>query len=152
RARIAAEDLGARAAESREEALGADLVVTVTPGNEVLFPEGSLQPGQHVSLIGADGPGKAEIAATELARTHVFCDDWGQASHGGELTAAVDAGLLGEADVGRIGAVLAGDAPGRGGAAEITTFDSTGLAIQDLAVALAALASASELELARLTL
>ena len=101
--------------------------------------------------MGADGPGKAEIAATELARTRVFCDDWEQASHGGELAHAVEAGLLGESDVGRIGAVLAGDAPGRESADEITTFDSTGLAIQDLAIALAALermpADAARIEL-----
>jgi ornithine cyclodeaminase/alanine dehydrogenase-like protein (mu-crystallin family) len=151
RARATADELGAVVADSRDEALGADLVVTVTPGHEVLFPEGSLRPGQHVSLMGADGPGKAEIAAGELARTHVFCDDWGQASHGGELTQAVEAGLVGEADVGRIGAVLAGDAPGRRSDDEITTFDSTGLAIQDLAVALAAFERAGELELATVT-
>ena len=54
--------LGAEVAASLEEALAADLVVTVTPGHEVLFAEGSLAPGQHVSLMGADGPGKAEIA------------------------------------------------------------------------------------------
>jgi alanine dehydrogenase len=152
RARAAADELGAVVAESREEALGADLVVTVTPGNEVLFAEGSLGVGQHVSLMGGDGPGKAEIAAQELVRTHVFCDNWGQASHGGELTAAVEQGLLGEADVERIGAVLAGDSPGRRSDDEITTFDSTGLAIQDLAVALAAFERAGELDLATLTL
>ena len=152
RARAVAGDLGAEVAGSREEALQADLLVTVTPGHEVLLGEGSLQAGQHVSLMGGDGPGKAEIAAAELARTRVFCDDWGQASHGGELTHAVDAGLIGEADVGRIGAVLAGDAEGRRSADEITTFDSTGLAIQDLAVALAALEARSELPLATLEL
>jgi len=140
RAAAAAAELGCDVASSRDEALAADLVVTVTPGHEVLFGEGSLRRGQHVSLMGADGPGKAEIAATELARTHVFCDDWEQASHGGELAHAVEARLLAEADVGRIGAVLAGDAPGRTSADEITTFDSTGLAIQDLAIAVAALA------------
>ena len=142
RAEAAANELGCDVAASREEALGADLVVTVTPGHEVLFEEGSLRPGQHVSLMGADGPGKAEIAAAELARTHTFCDDWEQASHGGELAHAVAAGLLAESDVTRIGAVLAGEAPGRrGDADEITTFDSTGLAIQDLAIAVAALGS-----------
>ena len=92
RARAAADELGARLAASREEALAADRLVTVTPGNEVLLPEGSLRPGQHVSLMGADGPGKAEIAVAELARARVFCDDWEQASHGGELAAAVAAG------------------------------------------------------------
>jgi alanine dehydrogenase len=92
-----------------------------------------------VSLMGADGPGKAEIAAAELARTRAFCDDWEQASHGGELAHAVAAGLITEGDVTRIGAVLAGEALGRTGDDEITTFDSTGLAIQDLAIAIAAL-------------
>jgi ornithine cyclodeaminase/alanine dehydrogenase-like protein (mu-crystallin family) len=152
RARQAAEELGASVASSREEALGADVLVTVTPGHEVLLPYGSLSPGQHVSLMGADGPGKAEISATELARTRMFCDDWEQASHGGELAHPVEAGLVSEGDVGRIGAVLAGDAEGRRDAAEITTFDSTGLAIQDLAIALAAFAQADGLELETLTL
>ena len=49
-----------------EEALAAELLVTMTPGHEILLPEGSLRPGQHVSLMGADGPGKAEIAVEEL--------------------------------------------------------------------------------------
>jgi alanine dehydrogenase len=139
RAARAALELGCVVAPSLDAALAADLVVTVTPGHEILFPEGSLRAGQHVSLMGADGPGKAEIAAGELARTHVFCDDWEQASHGGELAHAVEAGLLGEGDVTRIGAVLTGDAAGRTNDAQITTFDSTGLAIQDLAIAIAAL-------------
>ena len=78
RARGAAEELGARLAPSREHALAADVVVTVTPGHEVLFEPGSLRPGQHASLMGADGPGKAEIAVEELVRTRVFCDDWEQ--------------------------------------------------------------------------
>ena len=94
RARAVAERVGGRVAASREAALAADLLVTVTPGREILLPEGSLRPGQHVSLMGADGPGKAEIAVAELARVHVFCDDWEQASHGGEFAAAVEAGVL----------------------------------------------------------
>jgi alanine dehydrogenase len=145
RVRQVAAELGANVASSLEEALAADLVVTVTPGHQVLVAEGSLQPGQHVSLMGADGPGKAEMATAELARTHVFCDDWEQASHGGELAHAVEAGVLREEDVTRLGAVLAGTAAGRGGDDEITVFDSTGLAIQDLAIALAALERADEL-------
>jgi alanine dehydrogenase len=147
RARAAAEDVGARPAGSREEALRADLVATVTPGHELVFGPGSLRPGQHVSLMGADGPGKAEIAVEELARTHVFADDWEQASHNGELVHAVEAGALSRADVTELGAVLAGTAPGRRSDDEITAFDSTGLAIQDLAVALAALDRADELSL-----
>ena len=141
RAREVAEELGAGLATSREEALAADVVVTVTPGHEVLFPAGSLRAGQHVSLMGADGPGKAEIAVEELVRSHVFCDDWEQASHNGELARAVEAGALARAQVTALGDVLAGQAEGRRSASEITTFDSTGLAIQDLAIALATVES-----------
>ena len=103
--------------------------------------------------MGADGPGKAEIAVGELARVRVFCDDWEQASHNGDLVHAVEAGALGRADVTELGAVLAGDAAGRGSDDEITVFDSTGLAIQDLAIALAAVERADDLPgLARLPL
>ncbi len=139
RAQTVAEELGARVAGSAEEALGADLVVTVTPGHEPVYRAGSLQPGQHVSLMGADGPGKAEIEASELVRTHVFCDDWEQASHNGEIVHGVDAGVLTRDDVTELAQVLDGDADGRRDPDEITTFDSTGLAIQDLAIALAAM-------------
>jgi len=152
RAREAADELSARVAGSREEALTADLVVTVTPGHEVLLPEGSLQAGQHVSLMGADGPGKAEIAVRELARGHVFCDDWEQASHNGELVHAVEAGAITRDDVTELGAVLAGTTPGRQSTEDITIFDSTGLAIQDLAIALAAIERADELDLPTLDL
>ena len=152
RARAVADDLGADLASSREEALAADLLVTVTPGHEILLPEGSLQPGQHVSLMGADGPGKAEIAVAELARIRVFCDDWEQASHNGELVHAVEAGAIARADVTELGTVLAGLAPGRESPGEITSFDSTGLAIQDLAIALAAMERAGELDLPTLDL
>jgi ornithine cyclodeaminase/alanine dehydrogenase-like protein (mu-crystallin family) len=145
RAEAAAAELGCDVAASREEALAADLVVTVTPGHEVLFGDASLSAGQHVSLMGADGPGKAEILATELARTHVFCDDWEQASHSGDISHAVEAGLIGRDEVTQLGAVLAGDARGRVGADDITVFDSTGLAIQDLAIALVAIERAAEL-------
>jgi ornithine cyclodeaminase/alanine dehydrogenase-like protein (mu-crystallin family) len=139
RSAAVADELGVRVAGSRDEALTADIVVTVTPGHEPLFADGSLRPGQHVSLMGADGPGKAEIASGELSRSAVFCDSWEQASHGGELAHAVEAGLLERGQVREIGAVLAGDVPGRRSEDEITVFDSTGLAIQDLAIALAAL-------------
>ena len=150
RARRAAEELGCGVASSRADALGADVVATVTPGHEPLFEEGSLRAGQHVSLMGADGPGKAEIAVEELVRTRIFCDDWEQASHNGELAHAVEAGTLARESVTELGAVLAGEAEGRGADDEITIFDSTGLAIQDLAIALAAVERAGELELASL--
>ncbi|MEP7335122.1 MAG: ornithine cyclodeaminase family protein [Actinomycetota bacterium] len=152
RARGVASELGAEVATSREEALAADLVVTVTPGREVLLVEGGLAPGQHASLMGADGPGKQEIAVEELARVRVFSDEWEQASHGGDIARAVEAGVLERADVTELGAVLAGAAEGRRSPEEATVFDSTGLAIQDLAIALAALERVDDLDLPRFSL
>jgi ornithine cyclodeaminase/alanine dehydrogenase-like protein (mu-crystallin family) len=136
--RVAAE-LGdaAAVASSRDEALAADIVVTVTPGREVVFPPGSLRAGQHVSLMGADGPDKAEIAVEELLRARVVVDEWEQASHNGDVARAVEAGTLGRDDVVELGRILVGEESGRRAADEITVFDSTGLAVQDLAVAVA---------------
>jgi ornithine cyclodeaminase/alanine dehydrogenase-like protein (mu-crystallin family) len=152
RAGAVAERVGADVAASRKEALAADLVVTVTPGREVVLGEGSLRPGQHASLMGADGPGKAEIATAELGRVRVFCDDWEQASHNGDLVHGFEAGVLGRDDVTELGAVLAGAAEGRRSDDEATVFDSTGLAIQDLAIALAAMEHADELNIPRVAL
>ncbi|HSK16092.1 MAG TPA: ornithine cyclodeaminase family protein [Gaiellaceae bacterium] len=137
RAAAVAAELGCCVASSREEALAADVVVTVTPGREPLFGPGDLLPGQHVSLMGADGPGKAEIAVEELLRARVVCDEWGQASHNGDVARAVAAGTLGRADVAELGRVLLGEEEGRRAEREVTLFDSTGLAVQDLAVAAA---------------
>jgi alanine dehydrogenase len=185
RAERLSDELGAGGVVPREEAFGADVVATVTPGSEVLFPPGSLHAGQHVCLMGADGPGKAEIAVEELLRARVvvdeweqkdpngiliangpagrmrlFCDEWDQASHAGDLAGAVQAGKLGREDVAQLGDVLIGRSEGRQSEHDITVFDSTGLAIQDLAVAIAiyerwradpsaeAFAGVTELELA----
>ena len=147
RAEEVAERVGAEVAAGRDEALALDLLVTVTPGRQVVLDEGSLLRGQHASLMGADGPGKAEIAVAELERVRVFCDDWEQASHNGDLVHAVEAGVLAREDVSQLGDVLIGAAEGRKSDDDITVFDSTGLAIQDLAIALAALERADELGL-----
>ena len=152
RRRFVAERIGAQEATSAAEALASEVVVTVTPGAAVLYPEGSLEPGQHVSLMGADGPGKAEVAIAELSRAHLFCDDWEQASHGGELAAGVAAGVVTRDTVTELGAVLIGEADGRRSAGDVTLFDSTGLAIQDLAIAKAAFTKASALELQQIEL
>jgi alanine dehydrogenase len=133
----AADELGAAVAASREEALSADVVATVTPGHELVFPAGSLRAGQHVSLMGADGPGKAEIAVEELLRVTVVCDEWEQASHNGDIARAAADGRLTRGDVAELGRVLLGEEEGRRSDHDITVFDSTGLAVQDLAVALA---------------
>jgi alanine dehydrogenase len=132
-----ASELGWRAG-TREEALDADVVCCVTPGAEVVLDAGDLHPGQHYNMLGADGPGKAEATIGAVASCALFCDEWAQASHGGELTGAVEEGLVTRDRVTDLGAVLAGEAPGRPGPEAVTLFDSTGLAIQDLAIAAAA--------------
>jgi ornithine cyclodeaminase/alanine dehydrogenase-like protein (mu-crystallin family) len=122
-----------------DDALGCDIVTCVTPGHEPVITEASLRPGLHLSMLGADGPGKAEAEPEAVARCRLFCDEWDQASHGGELTRAVTMGLVSRESVTELGAVMTGEAPGRGSEDEITLFDSTGLAIQDLAMAHAVL-------------
>jgi ornithine cyclodeaminase/alanine dehydrogenase-like protein (mu-crystallin family) len=138
-ARRAAEELGAEASVAADlaEALAADIVATVTPGRDLLFQPGALHAGQHVSLMGADGPGKAEVAVEELLRARVVCDDWEQASHTGDIARAVESARLSRDDVSELGRVLIGEEAGRSSEDEITLFDSTGLAVQDLAVAAA---------------
>lgn len=137
---------GALAAElgwtagTRAQALACDIVCCVTPGHEIVVDAGDLRPGTHLNMLGADGPGKAEASIGAVASCALFCDEWAQASHGGELTGAVEAGLVTRAAVTDLGAVLAGEAAGRPGPQAVTLFDSTGLAIQDLAIGAAALA------------
>ena len=120
---------------AREEALGADIVATITPGHEPVIRTGELRPGQHVAALGADSHAKAELELGAIAECRLFCDEWEQASAGGELAHAVTAGAVVREDVTQLGAVLSGRAVGRRDPSEITLFDSTGLAIQDLAVA-----------------
>ncbi len=122
---------------SREDAIACDVVTCVTPGNEPVVHSHDLRPGLHLNMLGADGPGKAEAETAAVARAELFCDEWEQASHGGELTGAVEAGLVTREDVRQLGDVLTGAAPGRSGVDAVTLFDSTGLAIQDLAICLA---------------
>ena len=135
-----AAELGWRAG-SREQAAGADIVVTVTPADAPVIGAADLRPGQHLAVLGADAHGKAEVELDALMRCRLFCDEWVQASGGGELSGAVDAGAVAQGDVTEIGAVLTGRADGRAGPDEITLFDSTGLATQDLGIALAVLDS-----------
>ena len=132
------------AAGTKAEALRADVVCCVTPGHAVVVEAGDLHPGLHLNMLGADGPGKAEATIGAVASCALFCDEWAQASHGGELTGAIEAGLVTREQVTDLGAVLTGEAPGRPGPAAVTLFDSTGLAIQDLAVAAAALRAAGD--------
>ena len=122
---------------AREDALGCDVVTCVTPGNEPVVRVADVRPGIHLNMLGADGPGKAEAEPEAVARCQLFCDEWTQASHGGELTGAVEAGLVAREQVAELGGVLTGSHPGRSAPEATTLFDSTGLAIQDLALCLA---------------
>jgi alanine dehydrogenase len=126
-------------AGSREEVLACDVVTCVTPGDAPVVRVGDLHPRMHLNMLGADGPGKAEAEIDAVGRCRLFCDEWRQASHGGELTGAVEAGAVSRDQVTELGAVLTGAAPGRQSSDEITLFDSTGLAIQDLALCVAVL-------------
>jgi ornithine cyclodeaminase/alanine dehydrogenase-like protein (mu-crystallin family) len=126
-------------AGSREDALACDVVTCVTPGSEPVVLERDLRPGVHLNMLGADGPGKAEAEIGVVTKAELFCDEWAQASHGGELTGAVDAGLVSREDVRQLGDVMTGAVQGRTSPDAVTLFDSTGLAIQDLAICLALL-------------
>ncbi len=132
-----ATELGWRAG-TLADALAQDAVSCVTPGAAPLVREADLRPGLHLNMLGADGPGKAEATVDAVAACALFCDEWAQAAHGGELTGAVEAGRVARGDVTDLGAVLTGEAPPPDGA-RTTLFDSTGLAIQDLAIARTAL-------------
>ncbi len=141
-------------AGSREDALACEVVTCVTPGASPVVGPQDVRPGLHLNMLGADGPGKAEAEVDVFlagvparsagsrgatAPLELFCDDWEQASHGGELTGAVEQGAVTREQVRELGAVLTGEAPGRSGPDATTLFDSTGLAIQDLAICLAVL-------------
>jgi alanine dehydrogenase len=126
---------------SRAEAAGQEVVVTVTPGNEPVIFEADLRPGQHIATLGADAKGKAEVELAALRHCRLFCDEWAQASAGGELSGAVARGTVTRQHVTELGDVMTGRVPGRGSDEEITLFDSTGLAIQDLGIATAVYAA-----------
>ncbi len=121
-------------AGTREDAVAQDVVTCVTPGWEPVITMGDLRPGLHLNLLGADAPGKAEAELEAVAAATLFCDEWEQASHGGELTGAVEAGLIDRDRVTELADVLTAAAPGRTDERAVTIFDSTGLAIQDLAL------------------
>jgi alanine dehydrogenase len=132
----------------RNEAASQDVVVTVTPGDSPVITVADLRPGQHLAVLGADAADKAEVEPEALRRCELFCDEWAQASRGGELSMAAESGAVVRDQVTEIGAVIAGTAAGRSLPEAITLFDSTGLAIQDLGIASAVLAAlaAGEIE------
>ena len=120
----------------REAVAEADVVITVTPSQRPVIEHGWLRPGTHVSAMGADTKGKQELAAALVAAAAVYVDEPAQAVSIGECQHAFAAGLITLSDLrGTLGEVIAGRCQGRGSDSEITLFDGTGVALQDLAVA-----------------
>jgi alanine dehydrogenase len=124
------------AAGSVEEAAAADVVCTTTPSKVPVVMDGAVLPGTHINAVGADGPGKQELDPGILKRARVVVDEWHQALAGGEVNVPVAAGLISATEIaGTLSDVVNGAIEGRRSDEEITIFDSTGLAIQDIAVA-----------------
>jgi ornithine cyclodeaminase/alanine dehydrogenase len=131
--RFAAESGGE--AVSVEEAAACDIVCTTTPSRQPIVSASWLSPSAHINAIGADAPGKQELDPAILKRARVFVDDVHQASESGEINVPLRAGEIREADIaGTLGEIVAGRLRGRRSVGW-TVFDSTGLAIQDVAVA-----------------
>ena len=113
----------------------ADILVTVTPSRAPLFENSWVREGTHISAMGADRRGKRELPLELLARSHLFADYRPQALEIGEFQHLRNQFHAGAAVIENIGDVLAGKAPGRQSADQITVYDSSGLAVQDLYVA-----------------
>jgi len=122
--------------ETVEAATDADIVVTTTPSREPVVKKHHIKPGTHISAIGADAKGKQELDSGLLASAKVVVDDIEQASHGGEINVSLSESQLRiEQIYGTIGEIVANLKNGRENDDEITIFDSTGLAIQDIVCA-----------------
>jgi len=120
----------------------ADAIITITSSFAPSLMDAHLRPGTHLSCMGTDTKGKQEVEAALLARSRLFTDEVAQSVSIGEAQHAVAAGLVRSQDITPLGAVLAGQAPGRQSDQEITLYDGTGVALQDLAVAAIAVARA----------
>lgn len=117
-------------ARDRNEAVAnSDVVITATPGGGALFDAEAVQPGTHLTCVGTDTAGKRELPEGVLQRVRIFVDDQEQARTIGECQWAPELPCT------EIGDLLAGTAPFERSASDITVFDMTGLALQDLTVA-----------------
>jgi ornithine cyclodeaminase len=141
-----AEELGLPFEAVELDALGAvaDVIVTITSSPAASLMDAHVRPGTHVACMGTDTRGKQEVEAAILARATVFTDEVAQSVTLGEAQHAVAEGLLAEGEIVPIGRVLIGEHPGRTSEEEITIFDGTGVGLQDLAVAGAAVRRAVE--------
>ena len=113
-----------------------DIVVTTTPSRKPIVKLKWLKRGAHINAVGADAKGKQELEPEILKKAKVVVDSWEQASHSGEINVPLSKRMITEKDIyADIGEVVVGKKRGRASRQELTVFDSTGLAIQDLAVA-----------------
>ena len=118
-------------------ARGAAVVVTCTTGADFVLGEGDVEPGAFVAAVGADNPRKREIHPALMRRARVVVDDLAQCAEGGDLHHAIRAGAMTADDVhGDLASIIAGTRPGRSGEDEVFLFDSTGIALEDVAAAM----------------
>ena len=130
----------AEAADFRTATEEADVLLTLTPAADPVVQSSWVRAGTHVNAMGADTAGKGEIEPQLLVRARVYFDEWEQAKSIGECQRAVAMGLLSrESTIGPLGDVLSGAATGRQSDEDVTVFDSTGVALQDIAIAALAL-------------
>jgi alanine dehydrogenase len=123
-------------AVSLQEAIQSDIVCTVTPARQPVVKKEWVLPGTHINAIGADAEGKEELEPAVLKMATVVVDDLRQASKAGEINVPISKGLyLPEEVYANLGEVITGRKKGRTGDKQITIFDSTGVAIEDIAVA-----------------
>ncbi|MEN3047966.1 MAG: alanine dehydrogenase [Candidatus Caldarchaeales archaeon] len=127
--------LAPRVCESAADCVrGVDVLCTTTPARSPIVMAEWVAPGTHVNAIGADAPGKQELDPRILKSARVFVDDMEQAVHSGEVNVPIRQGILKVEEIaGEIGEVVAGRKPGRTSDSDVTVYDSTGLAILDLA-------------------
>lgn len=113
---------------------GCDILVTATPSKAPIVKFEWVSPGLHINAIGADAPGKQELDPRILINSKVVVDDYEQTTHSGEINVPLRQGLYKKEMIyGELGEIVAGVKPGRVDDEEITVFDSTGLAILDIA-------------------
>jgi alanine dehydrogenase len=122
-----------RPVETVEEVTEVDVLVTTTPSTAPIIKQRHVRPGTHINAIGADARGKQELEGSLLKGAKIVVDDIEQASHSGEINVPLAAGVINIGDIhGTLGEVITGTKKGRENENEITIFDSTGLAIQDI--------------------
>ncbi len=120
----------------KEAIIGSDVISTTTPSRVPVIKRNWVADGTHINAMGADAPGKQELESHLIEKSKIIIDCWDQASHSGEINIPVHEGIIRRSDIhAKIGDIVNGDKPGRESDEEITIFDSTGLAVQDIVTA-----------------